>query len=198
MSDNITIDAYDKYAQNYDESVVEFWDGFPRDFIEKLIDYSPATHLLDVGSGSGRDARLLRDYGFDVVCVDGSQSMVDMTTNLGFESYHSDFVDMNFEPESFDVVWAYTSLLHVPTDEIQQVIQKLRTYLRPKGIFAIGVIEGDSEGLINHKTMPGSPRYFRKYSSGELQQLIEPLGFTLLHEQKYQPHNSVYINQLYK
>jgi hypothetical protein len=45
--------------------------------------------------------------------------------------------------------------------------------------------------------MPGAVRYFKNYTSDELKALIEPLGFVLLYEQNYQPHNSVYVNQLY-
>ncbi|MDB5176602.1 MAG: SAM-dependent methyltransferase [Candidatus Saccharibacteria bacterium] len=198
MSDNITIDAYDKYAQNYDDSVADFWDRFPRDFLEKFAEHAPGKRVLDVGSGSGRDARLLRDYGFEVVCQDGSSEMVAMTNALGFESHLSEFADMDFAPNSFDAIWAYTSLIHIPPDDARQAIEKLRTYLRPNGVFAIGVIEGNDEGMVDHRTMPDSPRYFKKYHSDELHQLINQLGFTLIHEQKYQPHNSTYINQLYE
>ena len=197
MSDNVTIDAYDKYAHNYDESVAEFWDKFPRDFVGKFAELAPGKRVLDVGSGSGRDALLLRDHEFEVVCQDGSREMIAMTDALGFESHHMAFADMDFEPESFDAIWAYTSLIHIPSDDARQMIQRLRTYLRPRGVFAIGVIEGDSAGMVDHRTMPGNPRYFKKYSSDELKQLIEPFGFKLVHEQKYQPNNSVYINQLF-
>ena len=198
MSDNITIDAYDKYAQNYDDSVAYFWDNFPTDFVDKFADAAPGKRVLDAGSGSGRDALLLRDHGFDVMCQDGSRAMVDMTNDLGFESHHTSFADMDFAPQSFDAIWAYTSLIHIPPDEARQVIQTLRSYLRPDGVFAIGMIEGDSAGMVDHKSMPGSPRYFKRYTSDELKRLLEPLGLDLIHEQKYQPHNSVYINQLYK
>src|SRR5262249_40818675 len=96
-----------------------------------------------------------------------------------------------------DGVWAYTSLIHIPADQARNVIANVRTLLRPGGCFAIGVIEGDSAGMVERKTMPNATRYFKNYTRQELKQLIEPLSFTFKHEQTYQPHNSIYLNQLY-
>lgn len=192
-----TIQTYDQYAQTYDEEVVEFWDNFPEDFIDKFVSYLPGKRVLDLGSGSGRDALLLRARGLEVVCLDGSKTMVDMTTNLGFESHLATFSELNFPNASFDGVWAYTSLIHVPSNDARDVIKNIHTLLRPKGCFAIGVIEGDTAGMVERKTMPGTVRYFKNYGREELRQLIVPLGFEYVYEKDYQPHNSIYLNQLY-
>ena len=197
MQTNPTIAAYDKYAQVYDQEVIEFWNNFPKAFIDTFISRLPGTRILDLGSGSGRDALLLRDKGLEVVCLDASKAMVDMTTNLGFESHHAIFSELNFPKASFDGVWAYTSLIHVPVNEARTVIGIIHELLKPKGCFVIGAIEGNTTGMVERKTMPGTARFFKNYSKDELRQLIEPLGFELIRGQDYQPHNSVYINQLY-
>lgn len=195
---NSTIAAYDRYAQIYDEEVIGFWDNFPRSFIDCFISNLPGKRILNLGSGSGRDAILLRDRGLEVICLDASRSMVTMTSKLGFESHLADFSDINFPENSFDGVWAYTSLIHVLKNEARQVIKTTCGLLKQKGVFAIGVIEGDGAGMVERKTMPGAARYFKNYSSEELQELIEPLGFKFLQEQRYQPHNSIYLNQIYR
>ena len=160
MQDNPTIDAYNKYAQIYDEEVIEFWDNFPKEFLEQFVNSLPGKRILNLGSGSGRDAILLRDLGLEVVCVDGSQSMVDMTKKLGFESHLADFSQVDFPDESFDGVWAYTSLIHVPVREARQAIEKVHTILKPNGAFAFGAIEGNTAGMRERKTMPDAERYF--------------------------------------
>lgn len=198
MPTNPTIEAYNQYASLYDQEVIEFWQGFPREFLDQFVTHAAGKRVLDMGSGSGRDAVLLRDLGFKVVCQDGSQKMIDITTKLGFESHLADFSQIDFPTATFDGVWAYTSLIHIPTEQAQRVIQKIRPLLKPGGVFAIGVIEGDSTGMVERKSMPGVSRYFKNYSSQELRALIEPTGFTFLYENTYQPHNSVYLNQLYK
>lgn len=198
MQGNATINTYDQYADVYDQEVIEFWKRFPQGFLEQFAQNIPGKRVLDVGSGSGRDAVLLKEQGLDVVCLDASKSMIEMTAALGFESHLADFSQLDFPVASFDGIWAYTSLIHVSKEEAGRVIRKLRTLLKPNGVFAIGVIEGDTAAMVERKTMPGAQRYFKNYQSQELRELIEPLGFSLLYEQKYQPHNSVYLNQLYR
>lgn len=197
MRHNPTIGAYDAYAQTYDEGVIEFWDNFPQGFLDTFVSLLPGRRVLDLGSGSGRDAILLRDRGLEVVCLDASKTMIEMTTRLGFESHLLTFSELDFPKGSFDGVWAYTSLIHIPVDEARDVIKNVHTLLAGDGCFAMGAIEGDTAGMVERKTMPGVTRYFKNYSRDELKQLIEPLGFALTYEQDYQPHTSVYLNQLY-
>ncbi len=192
-----TIETYNKYAEIYDQEVVEFWDNFPKEFIQRFVSLLPGKRVLNLGSGSGRDALLLREAGLDVVCLDASERMVQITTALGFESHLATFSKLNFPAASFDGAWAYTSLIHIPKEGAEAAITRVRSLLKPNGTFAIGAIQGDSAGMVERKTMPGALRYFKNYSSGELKQLIGPLGFQFVYQQDYQPHNSIYINQLY-
>lgn len=122
MRNNLTIAAYNQYADLYDQEVIEFWENFPHDFLEQFTKHLPGKHILDVGSGSGRDALLLRKMGFEVVCQDGSSSMINITTKLCFESHLADFSEINFPNASFDGIWAYTSLIHIPKDQARKVI----------------------------------------------------------------------------
>lgn len=198
MQNDQTVAAYNKYAHVYDSEVIEFWNNFPKDFLNKFATATPGKLVLNVGSGTGRDALLLRDLGFEVICVDASRSMVDITSKLGFESYLADFSQLDFPESSFDGIWAYTSLIHVPKEDARQAVQSLRAMLKPKGTFVMGVIKGNTEGMVERKTMPGTQRYFKNYTAHELKELIEPVGFRLIYEKDYQPHNSIYINHLYE
>jgi ubiquinone/menaquinone biosynthesis C-methylase UbiE len=197
MPTNPTVETYDKYAQIYDEEVVEFWANFPQSFINKFVSSLPGKRVLNLGSGSGRDAVLLREHGLEVVCLDASKAMVEITNRLGFESHHATFAELNFPEASFDGVWAYTSLIHIPKDDAQKAIIQVHSMLKLDGAFVMGAIEGDTAGMVERKTMPGAIRYFKNYSKDELRQLIEPVGFIFVYEEDYKPHNNVYLNQLY-
>ena len=197
MQKDPTIATYDKYATVYDEGVIDFWRNFPSEFIDKFVVSLSGKRIVNLGSGSGRDALLLRQHGLDVVCVDASSSMVDITNHLGFESHKMTFAEMDFPKESFDGAWAYTSLIHIPPREAEAAMRAIHGFLKPKGIFAIGAIEGETAGMVEHKTMPNASRYFKKYDRDELKLLVEKCGFKFMAELDYQPHNSVYLNQLY-
>ena len=192
-----TVQAYDDYPQVYDDMVIDFWQKFPSDFSQFFADNLPNKKVLDLGSGSGRDAILLRDLGLDVLCVDGAKAMVEMTRELGFESVQTTFSEMDFSQE-FGGVWAYTSLIHISKDEMASAIKKLREFILPNGLFAIGVIEGNTDYEKRQDSMPDAVRFFQDYESDDLKRIIEPLGFELLLETEYQPHGSVYLQQIYK
>ena len=192
-----TIYAYDQYAQVYDDEVVEFWNNFPQTSLHAFVDRLPGRKVLNLGSGSGRDAVLLRDGGWDVVCVDGSAAMVEITKTLGFASEQMLFEDLQFEEASFDGIWAYTSLLHIPKTEVEKVLYKLEAALEPGGVLMVGMIEGEGEGMVERDSMPGATRFFRLYTADELQQLVESIGLEEVFEDRYKPSSKTYLHQVF-
>ena len=198
MHDQATIATYDRYAETYDTEVIEFWQHFPASFTDAFLAALPGKQVLDLGSGSGRDALLLRDRGLAVTCLDASAAMVAMTTRLGFTSYQADFAHIPFTSASFDGVWAYTSLLHIPAADMQRVLRTLHTLIRPDGALALGMIKGDTAGMVERPSMPDAARYFHYYGREEPQKLVEPAGFVFQSEQDYRPHSKTYLNQLYR
>lgn len=103
---------------------------------EAFLEYIPeGGRILDLGCGSGRDAIKLKELGYDVYAVDASKKMVEHASKfLGDRVTLSTF--QAFEtPMSFDGIWASASLLHVPEDEMIEVIRKYRDMLKSGGIF---------------------------------------------------------------
>jgi len=101
MRDEATVLTYDQYAEVYDAEVVEFWDRFPKTFLNRFRELLPGTQVLDVGSGSGRDALLLKSLGLEITCVDASKSMVEITKKLGFDTHLADFSEISFADCAF-------------------------------------------------------------------------------------------------
>ncbi len=196
--DRATIKTYDKYAKEYDQEVIEFWENFPKIIIDKFCEDLKGKKILDLGSGSGRDALILRDKGLEIVCVDASKEMIKITNNLGFESIESDFQNYDFSKEKFDGVWAYTSLLHINKEEMKKILKKIYKTLKPNGIFLIGMIEGIYEGEIERENMLGEKRFFRFYEEQELKNIIEKIGFKFEFQERYKPHSKTYLSQIYR
>ncbi|MDD4938528.1 MAG: class I SAM-dependent methyltransferase [Candidatus Shapirobacteria bacterium] len=192
-----TIKTYNRYCKKYDQEVIEFWKNFPKKIIENFCRNLNGKKILDLGSGSGRDAIVLKDEGLEITCIDNSVEMVKITKKLGFKTIKKDIRKINFSKNSFDGVWAYTSLLHVSKKEMVEVIKKINFILKEKGIFLIGMIEGDFEGEIERESMPGEKRYFKFYKPEKLKDIIGKIGFKLICEENYQPHSKVYLNQIY-
>lgn len=193
-----TIETYDKYAQAYDQNIIEFWDNFPKEFIKTFAGSLAGKRVLNLGSGSGRDALLLRAHDIEVVCVDAAKAMIEQTRKLGFESHHTSFAKMSFPDHSFDGVWAHGSLLHIAKQDAPKLVAHIRKLLKPDGVCAIGVIQGNGSALIKHESLARAPRFFQMYSEEDLRNLMKAHGFGFLYGHDYDPGYDVFLNHIYR
>jgi ubiquinone/menaquinone biosynthesis C-methylase UbiE len=98
--DEKTIEAYNKVAKDYDDETVDFWERFPRGFLDKFVSMVSGK-VLDVGSGPGRDGLLLKDRGLEITCLDASQEMVNICLSKGLNAILGDFLKLPFDDQSF-------------------------------------------------------------------------------------------------
>lgn len=194
--DKQTIDTYNKMAKEYDNETVDFWNRFPRTFLDKFVQLS-GKRTVNVGSGPGRDGLLLQQAGKDVVCVDASETMVKMSFEKGLESILASFNNLPFENESFDGVWSYTALLHIPKKSIDIPLKEISRVLKPSGIFALGLIEGNVE---EYKESSGvdMPRWFSFYQKEEIEILCKKHGFELVYFEIFKPRSKNYLNFIFQ
>ncbi len=191
-----TIEAYDQYAQAYDDQTAQFWEQFPKDFLDTFTRLAKGK-VLDVGSGPGRDGILLQRYGLDVLCLDASKAMIDLCTQKGLPAIQGTFTDLPFENNAFDGAWAYTSLLHGTTSEAIIALQELKRVIKPEGFLGLGLIEGDTEEYRESEKIP-LPRFFRYYQQKEVEDILGELGFQIVYTQKIRPGKRNYLHIIAK
>ncbi|MBC2934366.1 class I SAM-dependent methyltransferase [Nocardioides sp. zg-1228] len=129
------------------------------DFVDRL---APGARVLEIGSGGGRDARLIEELGLRVRRTDVSQGFVDLLRQRGWQADLLDpLVDDLTSPEGpYDAVWANASLLHVARADLPTVLGRLAEVTRPGGLLRISLKEGDGEGWSTH----GSIRHRRHFT----------------------------------
>ena len=96
----------------------------------------PRGRVLDLGCGAGVPAtKLLTDRDFDVLGVDFSAVQIERARQLvpraKFEL--ADMVTWEHEAASFDAVVSFYALIHVPLADQQDLLAKIRSWLRPAG-----------------------------------------------------------------
>ena len=88
--------------------------------------------VLEVGSGMGEfAARVAAELGVDVVAVDLSPRMVELTRLRGVESHVGDVQDLPFSDAAFDCVVANWVLYHVA--DLGRALGEVSRVLRPGG-----------------------------------------------------------------
>ena len=143
-----TVRAYDLDAVAYVEASPTMPDSVRADieaFAERL---DVGARVLEIGSGGGRDARLMEDLGLRVRRTDITPGFVALLREQGVDADLLDpLVDDLSSPEGpYDAVWANASLLHVRRDDLTTVLSRLAAVTRPGGLLRASVKEGDGEG----------------------------------------------------
>lgn len=158
------IDYYNKNASLYFESTVEL---DMKETLDKFIEYLPeGAAVLDLGCGSGRDSLYFIENGFDTTALDGAEELCELASiHIGQNVLHMQFSELDFT-EVFDGVWACASLLHLQTNEIDNVLNRVINALKPDGVLYMSFKHGDYEGIRNG-------RYYTYYTTRSLKELIK-------------------------
>lgn len=116
-------------------------------FTEKL----PAgAAILDFGCGSGRDTKYFLSQGYQVEAVDGSAELCKLASQYTGVNVENLFFHELAEVERYDGIWACSSILHLPSEELADVMQKMVIALKHNGIiytsFKYGTFAGERNG----------------------------------------------------
>jgi SAM-dependent methyltransferase len=130
--------------------------------------------ILDAGCGSGRDSHYFLRCGYKVEAFDASAEMCRLASSFsGLAVHQKAFENMDYV-SVFDGVWACASLLHVPRDRIDAVLQKFSEAIKPSGIMFLSFKLRDGE-------WEQDGRFFNSYSEDSFRDLIKKHHSFVLH-----------------
>lgn len=103
--------------------------------------------ILDAGSGSGRDTVAFLNRGYAVDAIDSSVGLAALSSQLtGIETRVLRFQELDVI-EQYDGIWACASLLHVPPDELPDVLYRFGRALKLGGMLYASFKHGSGERL---------------------------------------------------
>jgi SAM-dependent methyltransferase len=104
----------------------------PRDVLWKELATAAPRRVLEVGPGPGElSERIQQELGADVLAIDVSERMVELTRARGVDARVGDVQDLPFENEAFDVVVAAWVLFLVP--DLDRGLAEIARVLRQGG-----------------------------------------------------------------
>ena len=160
---------YEKNAKRYAERTKNR--PFARLYSRFAAHVPAGGRVLDLGCGPGFDAQVLHDKGYDVVLTDFSFEMLRMATCS--PRILADMRRLPFQRESFDGVWAVASLLHIPREQIQDVLRDILNVLTPGGVL-LSTLKSDQA-----LQLP-DVRHYEYYSPAEWQDRLQKAGFRMI------------------
>ena len=144
---NKTLDYYNQNADSFVESTVSVDFKKTQD---KFIEILPGKRVLDFGCGSGRDTKYFIEAGLDVTATDGSEELCKSASEYtGIKVKQMLFQELD-EIDKYDGIWACSSILHLPKEELKSVFSKMIQAICSNGIiytsFKYGNFEGERNG----------------------------------------------------
>lgn len=184
------LDYYNKTHQDYlaDYSDELLKKPYDMDFLEQFsMTLAKSSKIIDIGCcSSAQQARFFRDKGFRVTSIDLSKKCIDTARKnfSGIEFLQMDMSEMDFENESFDVINAFYSIIHIPDEKINELFNDFNRILVKNGKIAITVHTGDFYGYYYENEIPV---FYRTYTRADLEKLLDNSGFRIIEIKQRKP-----------
>ena len=144
---------------------------------DRFLSFLPINaFILDFGCGSGRDTKYFMEHGYRVEATDGSEELCKLaSTYTGVSVKYMLFQELD-EQKKYDGIWACSSILHLPKDELKNVMQRMLCALKDDGViytsFKYGTFEGERNG-----------RYFTDFTEETFDRFLKDISHVKIEEQ---------------
>lgn len=169
-----TIDYYDRNAQFWTDVHGGKEESYWTVEMEKFHSMLPDGKLLEIGSGSGKDAEALLRLGYDYVGTDASRGLIEIAQERNPKAIfqNKNVFDLDYPRNTYDGFWTAATLLHIPKSRIDQALRNINWVVKSGGIGFISMKEGkeEEEDVVTE-------RWFAYYSQREFTTVLNRNGF---------------------
>lgn len=127
------------------------------------------SYILDFGCGSGRDSKYFMEKGYKVKAIDGSIEMCKLASEYINQNVECMKFDELNEENTYDAIWACSSILHVEKKELPSILSKMIRALKPNGVIFTAFKKGDGYEIKEGK-------YYNFLTKEELEQILNNIN----------------------
>lgn len=162
-----TLDYYNKNAKLYFEQTIE---GNLKENYDKFLSrIAEKSYILDFGCGSGRDSKYFMEKGYKVKAIDGSIEMCKLASKYINQDVECMKFDELNEENTYDAIWACSSILHVEKENLPDILNKMIRALKQNGVIFTAFKKGEGYEIKEGK-------YYNFLTKEELEKILNNLG----------------------
>ena len=124
---------YNSYSEWYNQERTGDYYSFVNDLeIDLISKYARGKKVLEIGCGTGIILEASSKMASDAQGIDLSEGMVEVSKKKGLQAQKANVVQLPFPDKSFDLVYSFKVLPHVP--EIKKAISEIKRVLKDDGV----------------------------------------------------------------
>ena len=135
--------SYNQAADLREKNDVSDWKKELRKRFLSLLEEEGKSTLIDIGAGTGVHAKYFQERGIDVTCIDLSPALIEKCREKGLKSYEVNILEIAGFEHQFGAAFALNSLLHIPTNLLQDGLSNISKFLEPDGLLFWGQYGGN-------------------------------------------------------
>jgi predicted TPR repeat methyltransferase len=179
---DIVAAGYDAISERYAAWQSAIDDDPRAAYVERLLALlSTEPDILEIGSGAGVEptptfARIGRLTGVDIsrVQIERARAAVPDATLI-----HGDVTAVAFPARSFDAVVALYVLTHIPLSDLNGLLGRIVSWLKPSGLFLATFGTGRThEDFVDD--FLGAPMFFSGHDEATNERLVQDTGLTVI------------------
>jgi cyclopropane fatty-acyl-phospholipid synthase-like methyltransferase len=151
-------------------------------YLDLLLELLPdSADVLELGCGAGEPVTRRLAERHRVIAVDVSAAQLELAAQNapGAQLILADMADVSFAPGSFDAVASFYALTHVPRERHADLIARIVSWLRPRGLVVLTMGSSDNPGAIDPDWL-GTPMYFSHFDAPTNRALVQRSGVRLI------------------
>lgn len=149
-----TVQSYEGFAREYDTLVNARRPPHIEDALQRLVQCLPlGGSVLEIGSGTGRDADFVESLGAVVRRTDATQAFLDLMAERGKKAELLNVMTDELGGGPYDGVLAMGVLIHVDREQVDPVLRKIHAALKPGGAFLVAMRKGEGETSGDYHTV---------------------------------------------
>ena len=199
------IEAYDRNAKHYADVFDSY--GIRRGDIDRALKFnrSGSKKVLELGCGNGRDAKyIVSEVGVEnYTGIDASKELIALAVHklpeVSFKprDMREFFAEENVSDETFGIIFAFYSMLHMERGELAKIIACCRNSLKIGGILYIYSKYGEYREIEIENL--GDKKYYYSYKPEDLEAMVGKnfeTVYKVIHDSDYGPSFTIALRKM--